>query len=340
MEQLLQLQSSLDSFQIIQGGTGNYAVSNPKIDRNIIQIGNSIKELNMIHEHDSNIEIGSAVKLARLEEFFQTIIKKSEENAPVFNLGKVFINALSSLASAQIRNIASIGGSVMWRHPSSDLMVLYILLGCQLRVRGSDGVVKDIVIDESFHKSKSEDLLSNGSIILSLIIPKPSSEHFIGFYKKSKRKEFALSIVNLGIILKQDAKRAGNFTNVKIVIGGTENPGKIEPHCYHKIGHNVMKEIMDVKGVSMPNLIEAINKDLPINVEYKKLGVYRQGLAVSFIKHFLNALVKPKTEEVMEEKFERTSTQAYQKVKNDQPNYDDVERPIPHNCSAEQGYFH
>merc|ERR1719422_1159839 len=40
--------------------------------------------------------------------------------------------------------------------------------------------------------------------------------------------------------------------------------------------------------------------------------------------------------DVEKRKINRTSTQTYQKIKADQPNYDEVERPIAHVCSAEQ----
>ena len=37
-----------------------------------------------------------------------------------------FVKALETLGSPQVRNQATIGGSVMWNHPSSDLWPLYI----------------------------------------------------------------------------------------------------------------------------------------------------------------------------------------------------------------------
>ena len=339
LEQLLNLQKSLKSFQIIQGGTGSYAISKSTSNQNIIQLGSSIQELNVINETDSSIEIGSCVKLTELEKYFKKIISNLDVQSPVYQLGIAFSKALSSLASAQVRNVASVGGSVMWSHPSSDLMTLYILLGCQLRVHSPDGDSKEITIDESFHKCKSDEIIKNRSIILNMIIPKPPSQSMIGFYKKSKRKEFALSIVNLGIILKYDGSKEGYFDDVKVVIGGTENPGKIETPAYHIIGTNAMKEISGVVEVSIPRVIVAISKDLPIHSENQKMGIYRQGVAVSFLKQFLGTVAMSKTMklDVEKRKINRTSTQTYQKIKADQPNYDEVERPIAHVCSAEQG---
>ena len=340
LEQLLNLQKSLKSFHIIQGGTGSYGISKSTSNQNIIQLGSSILELNVINETDSSIEIGSCVKLTEIEKYFKKMISNSDELSPVYQLGNVFSKALSSLASAQVRNVASVGGSVLWNHPSSDLMTIYILLGCKLRVHSPDGDIKEITIDESFHKSKSDEIINNGSIILTMKIPKPPSQSMIGFYKKSKRKEFALSIINLGIILKYDGSKGGNFDDVKIVIGGTENPGKIQTPAHHIIGTNVMKEISGVIEVSIPRVIEAISKDLPIHLENQKMGIYRQGVAVSFLKKFLGTVAMSKNTklEVEKEKIStRTSTQTYQKIKAGQPSYDEVEKPIAHVCSAEQG---
>ena len=69
------------------------------------------------------------------------------------------------------------------------------------------------------------------------------------------------------------------------------------------------------------------------------MGLYRQGVAVSFLKQFLGTVAMSKTTKLDVERREipRTSTQTYQKIKADQPNYDEVERPIAHVCSAEQG---
>ena len=39
-----------------------------------------------------------------------------------------FFKALKTLGSPQIRNQATIGGSILWNHPSSDLWPLYISL--------------------------------------------------------------------------------------------------------------------------------------------------------------------------------------------------------------------
>ena len=332
------MQSSLKSFQVIQGGTGSYAISNPKSDKNIIQLGSSIKEMNVLQETVSYFEFGSCVKLTKMENFFKVILPSTNQKSSTFHLVNVFIQALSSLASAQIRNVASVGGSVMWRHPSSDLMTLYILLGCRLRVQNPDGVISDVLIDETFHASKSEEIISNKSIILALIIPKRSDEIFIGFYKKSKRKEFALSIVNLGIICNYDQnKNEKTFKDVRIVIGGTENPGKVHTPTYHKLAVNTMEIVAGAKDVAMPCVVEAISKDLPIDPEHKTMGAYRQGMVVSFIKKFINTMIKPCTVDLGKEVLKRSSTQSYQKVRKDQPSYDEVERPIAHVCSAEQG---
>ena len=126
------------------------------------------------------------------------------------------------------------------------------------------------------------------------------------------------------------------FSNVKIVIGGTENPGKLTGSGYHNFATNTMVAIKCEQGGLRKALASAISIDLNANSEYKRIGVYRQGLAITYIEQFLATITIPSTikRDVL---IKRESTQSYQKVRPEQSDYDEVERPVPHISSAEQG---
>ena len=318
-------------------------VNNITEDKNIIQLGLAIKELRGIRETKSSFEFGSCVKLSKMEEFFKNHVLHADESTPSNRLAKAFLLALSTLASAQIRNTASVGGSIMWKHPSSDLMTLYIVLGCKIRIQQQNGATTDLFINDSFHShNESGKILQNKDVITSLIIPKLSNSQYITFYKKSKRKEFALSIFNMAILLTHEAtihnEGEATFGDVKIVIGGTENPGKLNGSGYHKFATNTMAAIKCEKEGLRAALVSAISKDLNTTSEYKRIGTYRQGLAISYIEQFLATLNNPsKIKRNEDGLIKRESTQSYQKVSPEQPDYDEVERPVAHTCSAEQG---
>ena len=331
----------MDSFDVLQGGTGNYMLNKADSNKPIVHLGSSISELNSIKDTESSLEFGSCVKLVRMEEFFRTYTSSLSTKSSSYRLGKVFSKALSTLASVQIRNTASVGGSIMWQHPSSDLMTLYILLGCQIRVQQPNGRNIDILINDSFISHQSDEIRKSNSVITSLIVPKLSDTQYIGFYKKSKRKEFALSVVNMGILLNYERiqnKEEPRYGNVRIVIGGTDNPGHLWNSGHHTFAKLTMEAIEGKKEVSRSALVDAMHKDLPTNADYKQLGTYRQGLAISFIEQFLaNIHHSVGMAEMIEIQLKRESTQSYQKVNKSQPDYDEVERPIAHICSAEQG---
>ena len=65
--------------------------------------------------NEDQVTFGSGVRLSDVN----ACLKKIPFAQP-------FVKALETLGSPQIRNQATIGGSVMWNHPSSDLWPLYI----------------------------------------------------------------------------------------------------------------------------------------------------------------------------------------------------------------------
>ena len=99
-----------------------------------------------------------------------------------------------------------------------------------------------------------------------------------------------------------------------------------------------MESIEGKEEVSRCILLGAVRDDLTAHSGYKKLTTYRRGLAISFLEEFFESL-HPCSDTTENDKLDckRTSSQSYQKVNDEQPQYDEVERPIPHVCSAEQG---
>ena len=147
--------------------------------------------------------------------------------------------------------------------------------------------------------------------------------------------------MNIGIFLnheidKKDAARV--YKNVRIVFGGTENPGDVADQNCANFSIKTTELIEGKKEVSRSSLLGAVRNDLTANSGYKNLTTYRRGLAISFLEEFFGSLhTCSDTTENDKIDCKRTSVQSYQKVSDEQPQYDEVERPIPHVCSAEQG---
>ena len=124
---------------------------------------------------------------------------------------KAVLSALSTLASPQIRNMATVGGNIMWNSPGSDLRTVYLATSCKVKVWTVEGGEKTLDVGEVIK-------LKSGFIILELILPKMDVEYEVSFFRKARRKEFDLPIANGCFVGK---KRQGSFQNLQIVLGGT-----------------------------------------------------------------------------------------------------------------------
>ena len=96
-----------------------------------------------------------------------------------------FIEALKVLGSPQVKNAATIGGSIFWRHSSSDLWPLYLVYGCKIRYLN--------VAHDTEHVVMIENVLEEGfkELILELIIPN-TGEGKVGQF----RLEIIVSCIN------------------------------------------------------------------------------------------------------------------------------------------------
>ena len=114
-------------------------------------------KLKKIDIDKDKIKLGAGVSLADAGDAFDKV-----DFCPAFS------RALLTLASPQVRNIATVGGSVMWTHPSSDLWPLYLVFKAKANVLTKDGVIitKDI-----------ESLQHGQDVVLNVTIVNPGANH-------------------------------------------------------------------------------------------------------------------------------------------------------------------
>ncbi len=186
------------NFKLVQGGTGGYMInSNPY--ENLISLA-AIDELKMFQVNEKELKLGAGVTLAEAAEVFGQA-----------EFGQPFCKALSILASPQVRNVATIGGSLMWSHARSDMWPLYLAFKAKANVISKNGsiIIKPV-----------SDLQHGEDIVLSVVIANPGSNIMSTFERKARRKEFDLSIVNMAAVAKLD-KAGKNIDDISLAFGGT-----------------------------------------------------------------------------------------------------------------------
>ena len=221
MDQLEQVQK-LEEASIIEyfgGGTGWYPDQNVARYRSdvIIQIGD-IRELQMCYVDDdedgSAIHVGAAATLTEMETFLRGLGKDDEMGTTISAL----LQALSTLASPQVRNVATVGGNVAWTHPCTDLIPNYVATGCQFKIHCLNGM-RVLDFDESFLKKK----VQPGGMVMEIIIPKRKVSSLVLFFRKARRKEFDMAMANACFhATRRDSSGNNILSDVMIVFGGME----------------------------------------------------------------------------------------------------------------------
>ena len=168
LDQLQILRAKHHNTKYIGGGSGNYKVAKTSsLQKDAVLINLSeISELRVFRENENFWEFGAALTLSEMQNLFNDM---AESDSPAV---KVFQEVLSRLASTQIRNMATVGGALMWPHSCSDLMLLCSALKCTLNTISTDGCPVEVEMGSDFYPHGMEDIATQKYIIKSVRVPK------------------------------------------------------------------------------------------------------------------------------------------------------------------------
>ncbi|WP_287809778.1 FAD binding domain-containing protein [Kosmotoga sp.] len=180
---------------LLSGGTTVSLMKSTTVEV-IIDLKN-IKELAEIKETEDGLSVGANITI---EDF-----RKSDLISTFF--GNFFSKSFATVGSWQIRNMATIGGSVAPRLGWSDVTTCLLAAGAKLKTFGEEGYrYMDI---EDFNKL---DRYSK-PIITHVILPK---DGYLYSFKKLSKSSFDIAIVNFALALKLNS---GIVESSRVVIG-------------------------------------------------------------------------------------------------------------------------
>jgi xanthine dehydrogenase/oxidase len=241
---------------------------------------------------------------------------------------RVLLGILKNLATAQLRNIATLAGTIMWGHPASDILPLLRVCGASLVVVGNNSQKRIVEVDCGFDHQEN---IRKGDIIIQINIPKTTPSQIIFFEKQARRKTADLAVANLAIFAELSSEK---MASVKISLGGVEAALKEckdeSVQSANQLANLLMSK--DFADISKQMIQEAVVNDL--SVTGKKISQYKAGVYTSFMLKFLDNMKSGNT-------FENKSTtikahQLFQKIPSSLPDIDPVTRPIAHVSSAQQ----
>ncbi len=197
------------------------------------------------------IEDGSIVKIganAKLTTFMNNPILSSQNNG-------FFKEVAKDIGSTQIRNMATIGGSIAFKLGWSDVITIFMVTESQVEF-----------YDGNFHKTTLENFIKDGKrdqIITAVYLPKNTK--FMAFEKFAK-STFDIATLNLGIALSLENELIKEIT---IVVGSrpmiSERVREVEDFLK---GKDLLNSID--KAANLMESVVKVGTDMRASAEYRK----------------------------------------------------------------------
>ena len=170
------------SYKFIAGGTDLMVLANIQhiYYTHLIDLCN-ISELNFIKAEKGKIHIGATVTLTQLQQN-----KLVEKHLPLLR------KAIDQIASAQIRNSATLVGNIANASPVGDGATTLLALEAKVTLASARGERQIPLCD--YYLGYKQTVLKPDEIIKEIIIPEADdNKHYYGFVKTGKRKSVDIS---------------------------------------------------------------------------------------------------------------------------------------------------
>lgn len=203
--------------------------------------------LNYIKSDDEKILIGAATTLDELEK--------------IDILNGSFRKAIKSVATPILRNVMTVGGTIVRGYSWSDILTIFITLEVKVKIYDGDENVFSI---DDFLKYKKN---SKKKFILTEILL-PNYKNFYHFsYIRFTRTASDIPLLNEGILLKLNGKKV---EKANIILGG--RPGF--PVHLNKVEENLLNKELNIDLINYlkevaSNTSEVLD-DMRLSMDYRK----------------------------------------------------------------------
>jgi CO/xanthine dehydrogenase FAD-binding subunit len=210
--------------------------------------------LNQIIDEEDALIVGANVTLHELEN--NSLINTLYDG--------IICQAIQGIMGVNVRNVATIGGSVMGRFSFCDLYPVLMAVNCELEFYHQGRISLERFLQE---KRFEKDILQR------VIIPKKSGR---GFYKKVKRTALDFAILNVCVV---------KMDGLKIVVGARPGTAKeaVKTAQYlnqHTVDEDTLEKAMDI-----------MLKEMSFSSNVRASESYRSDLAKVYVKRGINEVI-------------------------------------------------
>lgn len=207
LQQLVELKAVYPSAKVVGGASETQIeVRFKRMDYRVSIFAADIAELNTYQGHENQtlaelndlteICIPGNLSLTKVEYLCQDLYQKLGRRAFVL---EALRKQLRYFAGRQIRNVASLAGSLATASPISDSAPLFLAAGARITIQSQSRGTFDIPVTSWFVRYRTTALPEDG-IITQIVIPLPPEDtrEVTKAYKQAKRKDDDIAIVTAG----------------------------------------------------------------------------------------------------------------------------------------------
>ncbi|NP_001295373.1 aldehyde oxidase [Callithrix jacchus] len=338
LKELLELKFKYPQAPVVMGNTSvGPEVKFKGVFHPVIISPDRIEELSVVIHASTGLTLGAGLSLAQVKDILADVVQKlPEEKTQMY---QALLKHLRTLAGSQIRNMASLGGHIISRHPDSDLNPLLAVGNCTLNLLSKEGK-REIALNEQFLSKCPNADLKPQEILISVNIPYSRKWEFVSAFRQAQRQENALAIVNSGMRV-FFGEENGSIRELSISYGGI-GPTTIcaKNSCQKVIGRLWNEEMLDTACRLVLDEVCLPGSAPGGKVEFKRTLIisflFKFYLEVSQILKKMNSVHYPsladKYASALEDLHSRhhCSTLKYQKIGPKQHPEDPVGHPIMH----------
>jgi CO/xanthine dehydrogenase FAD-binding subunit len=263
LDEALALQQEMGKLGRYLGGGADVALSLGKEVTTLIDLCNL--GLSTIEDTGDEVQIGAT---ATLNEVL--------ENTHVASMyGGVVKIMLEEVASPLLRNIGTIGGTLVSAHPWSDVIPLFQVLDAKITLYNGERQTYDI---PQLYASRS---LFADSIVTQVMIPKSGPQDYAAFHKFS-RTGYDIALLNVACYVRTDGD---GCSEPRIAIGGT-------PHLASRVAE--VEEALNGECLTTETIeqVALVARDTTKTANDRRAsGEYRKQLVYAGVKRCLNEIM-------------------------------------------------
>lgn len=194
--------------KLLAGGTDLFVKMKQRLvePRHIINLKN-IEALTELKEGEHGVNIGAATSLRSIER--SELIRKK---LPLLH------EAVRSIGSVQIRNMATIGGNLCNASPAADCAIALLALDAKARILGPEGA-RTVPLKE-FFAGPGQTVLREDEVLVEVSIP-PIPEDVGTSFLKVGRTSLDLATVNIAVVLRKTGEAVADCRIALGAVGPT-----------------------------------------------------------------------------------------------------------------------